>query len=178
MKTIIATITFGLSCLLFTEIKGQQTNNLNLAIDSETYNTAIGLRAGETSGLTIKHFISNKTALEGIIGVWSHGFNATLLLEQHQQAFNVGGLNWYYGAGGHLSLAYRNTVWYNYRGDRYVRYYDQRMALGIDGIIGLEYKIPKAPFAISLDIKPYIEVVSNGNIWMGLDPGLGIKVTF
>jgi len=42
----------------------------------------------------------------------------------------------------------------------------------------MEYKIPSIPFALSLDVKPYVEVITNGRVWTSLDPGLGIKVTF
>jgi hypothetical protein len=149
----------------------------DLAINSTSYKTAIGLRAGETSGLTIKQFVGSSTALEGIIGVWSHGISATLLYEKHVPAFDVDGLNWYYGAGGHVAFeAGRRLVYY--RNDRYYRYNDGNIGLGVDGIIGMEYKIPSIPFAVSLDVKPYIEVISNGRVWTSLDPGLGIKVTF
>ncbi len=178
MKTKLVALSIIFTLIVSSNAIGQYSKKVSLATDGDSYNTAIGLRAGETSGLTIKHFISNRTAIEGILGVWHHGFNATILFEQHQSAFSVSGLNWYYGGGGHVSVVNRNRVWYNYRGDRYVRYYDQNLALGIDGIIGIEYKIPKAPFSVSLDVKPYIEVISNGNIWTGLDPGFGIKVTF
>lgn len=149
----------------------------DLAINSTSYKTAIGLRAGETSGLTIKQFVGSSTALEGIIGVWSHGISATLLYEKHVPAFDVAGLNWYYGAGGHVAFeAGRRLVYY--RNDRYYRYNEGNVGLGIDGIIGMEYKIPSIPFALSLDVKPYVEVITNGRVWTSLDPGLGIKVTF
>ncbi|MFN3916612.1 MAG: hypothetical protein ACK4K0_02615 [Flavobacteriales bacterium] len=149
---------------------------------TSTYNTAIGLRAGETSGLTIKHFTGSNTAFEGIIGLWHHGLSATLLIEKHKSAFNVSGLNWYYGGGGHLVVQTRRSYYYYHR-DRYYRYYYRgyssgELGIGIDGIVGLEYKIPPIPFAISIDVKPMIEVTSRGSMFWGLDPSLGIKFTF
>lgn len=142
-----------------------------------SYNTAIGLRGGETSGLTIKHFIGGSTAIEGIIGLWHHGINITLLFEKHASAFGVDGLNWYYGGGGHIAIQ-TNSHYYGYGHRRHDRYEKGNIGLGIDGIVGLEFKIPAVPIALSLDIKPYIEVISNGKIWGSLDPGLGIKVAF
>lgn len=155
------------------------SQNSGLAINSSDYNTAIGLRAGETSGLTVKHFFSQNNAVEGIFGAWHHGFSITGLYERHASAFGTAGLNWYYGAGGHVSFASDRTYYYHRHGNRRYEYYsDGRVGVGIDGIFGMEYKIPKAPIAFSLDLKPYIEFVSNGGVWTSLDPGLGIKVTF
>ena len=143
---------------------------------SAQYSTAIGLRAGETSGLTIKQFIGGSNALEGILGVWQHGGSATLLFEHHAPAFG-NGFNWYYGAGGHVSFQTTYSYWYRYERRNYYYYRDGGTGLGIDGVLGLEYKIPKAPNAISFDLKPYIEFY-RGYTWLALDPGLGIKVAF
>lgn len=140
------------------------------------YKTAIGLRAGETSGLTIKHFIGSDAALEGIIGLWSHGFSATLLYEKHM-SLKAEGLNLYYGGGGHVAIETNHNGWYYYKNEKY---YDRRhghVGIGIDGVLGLEYKIPSVPIAFSLDIKPFIEFAGD-YIWTSLDPGLGIKVAF
>lgn len=177
MKTIkiLALVAF----LLFTfNVNAQDNDKMpSLAINTSSYKTAIGLRAGETSGLTIKRFIGSNTALEGIVGVWSHGLSTTILFEKYTPAFNVNGLNWYYGGGGHIAFETSRTVYY-YRNGRYDKYHDGSIGLGIDGLIGIEYKIPTIPFALSLDVKPFIEIISRGDIWISLDPGLGIKVTF
>ena len=155
-----------------------QQTNAQLATNSSSYSTAVGFRAGETSGLTIKHFMGDQNALEGILGVWYHGFSATLLYERHSQAFSASGLNWYYGLGGHATM-YSSNRYYHYHGrHRHDRYHSGSFGVGVDGVFGLEYKIPKAPIAFSLDVKPYFEVISSGGIWTSLDPGLGIKVTF
>lgn len=143
------------------------------------YNFAIGLRAGETSGITLKKSIGGSAAIEGIVGLVPYGGSITVLYEKHQSAFNVSGLNWYYGLGGHVGI-YESHRWiyYRYNRNRWDRYYvyDNRFTLGIDGILGLEYKIPGAPIAFSLDLKPYIEFGNRGGIYTSLDPGLGIKV--
>jgi hypothetical protein len=143
------------------------------------YSTAIGLRAGETSGLTVKEFISGPAALEGILGVWHRGFSATLLYERYAPVLIGEGFSWYYGAGGHVAFeTYRRGYgWYDY-GQRRFYYRDDGVGLGIDGVIGLEYKIPSAPVAFSLDMKPFLEFNTNGGAWVSLDPGLGVKVAF
>ena len=121
--------------------------------------------------------MNGRNAIEGIVGLWHHGLTATILYERHQEAFDVNGLNWYYGAGGHATFSSSHSYYSPYR-ERYRKHYTGRVGLGVDGVVGIEYKIPKAPFALSLDLKPFVEVVSGGHIYSSIDPGLGIKVTF
>lgn len=137
------------------------------------YNTAIGLRAGGTSGLTIKRFVGNN-AIEGIIGFAPNAFSITGLYEIHAAAFNEPGFKWYYGGGAHVAFTGNNYYWRD--NSRYYR--NTGVGLGIDGIIGLEYKINPIPIAISLDLKPFVEMNTNGGIYSFIDPGLGIKVAF
>ncbi len=48
---------------------------------SQDYTTGIGLRGGPSNGLTVKHFISQKAALEGILTTRWGGFGLTGLYE-------------------------------------------------------------------------------------------------
>lgn len=169
----VSIITIFLS--LFTFLGMAQTNS-SLAINSSTYKTAIGLRAGETSGLTLKKFVGSTKAVKGIFGFWNNGLSATILFEKYVPAFSINGLNWYYGAGGHIAIQTNRR--YYYKNNRKDYYNNGDVGLGIDGVVGIEYKIPEIPFALSLDLKPYVEVITRGDYWMSLDPGLGVKVTF
>jgi hypothetical protein len=174
-----AKITFMIILMIWggTTVKSQ-----GLSIDSPNYRTAIGLRGGELGGLTFKHFTSSDGALEAILGLgYSHPrvFAFTLLYEKHTPAFNVSGMRWYYGGGGHVTVIGERSGYYrNPWGFRRYYYESNAIGLGIDGIVGLEYKIPPIPFAISFDLKPYVEVVSGGGTFWSLDPALGIKLTF
>jgi hypothetical protein len=153
-----------------------------LSIDSPNYRTAIGLRGGELGGITFKHFTRSDAAVEAIFGVGYSDprlFAFTLLFEKHVPAFNVSGMRWYYGGGGHVTLVGSRSGYYRHPWGFRRHYYDGGVVgLGIDGVLGLEYKIPPIPFAISFDFKPYIEVVSGGGVFGSLDPALGIKLTF
>jgi hypothetical protein len=140
---------------------------------SGNYRAAIGVRAGETSGVTFKVRGRNSGSVELLAGLWSDWLNLTALYERNVSAFGVNGMNWYYGGGGHV--AFSTGTYYN-GGRRYSR--GSEYALGVDGVVGLEYKIPPIPFAISLDIKPLVEVYRNGDLFFGLDPGIGVKFAF
>jgi hypothetical protein len=185
MKTKIISTAIITAGLLFTlTVEAQTTTKTVTVIESvpayttsNPYNTAIGVRAGETSGLTIKHFTGENRAIEAIVGIWPNALGLTALYEKHADA-DAEGLKWYYGGGGHINFA-THRVTYTYReGERYVyHYYRNDAGFGIDGILGLEYKIPQIPFALSLDIKPFLEISNTGIVYVSLDPGLGIKVT-
>lgn len=173
---IIITLVLG---LLFSSTVVQAQG---LSIDSPNYRTAIGVRGGELGGFTFKHFRSPASAFELILGLgYRHPsvFSLTLLHERHVPAFQVSGMRWYYGGGGHVALVGARSGYYDHPWGRRRYYYEGgAFGIGIDGILGLEYKIPPIPFAISFDLKPYIEVFSPGGMFWSLDPALGIKLTF
>lgn len=139
------------------------------------YNTALGLRIGGTSGLDVKHFFRPATAVEGIVGVFGDGFSITGLVEKNAQAFDVQGLNWYYGGGAHIAFYNGNRANGFYGRD--VHYRDASdVGIGINGIIGLEYILPdNIPVAFSLDLKPFVEIDSDGDVGVAPDLALGIK---
>lgn len=157
------------------ETNGNQRSTFSPQVATgSNYKTAIGVRAIGTSGLTIKHFRNSTTAIEGIVGFWPNAFSATALIEKHATAFDEPGLRWYYGIGGHIAgksdWVQGNEFGYSRRaGD---------LGLGVDGIFGIEYKISEVPIAVSLDVKPFLEVTTGGNAFLALDPGLGVKLTF
>lgn len=158
-----------------------QTENTTPEVTAPGYTTALGIRAGYTSGLTIKRFTSATHAFEGIFSLGRNKVGITLMYEKHVQSPSVAGFRWYYGAGAHFSH-YTRSEYYRTERPSY-RYYYYRVrpegyGIGIDGILGLEYKIAPIPFAISLDLKPYVEMHTGNSIYMALDPGLGIKFTF
>lgn len=131
----------------------QKSNNSS----GSGYTTGIGLRGGFTSGLSVKHFISGNAALEGIIGNrWGRGLNITGLYELHKgSAFGVENLSWEYGGGAHIGF----YKYYKYRHNGFYSYYDEDTytAIGIVGIIGMEYQIGEIPFTIGLDLMPYLD---------------------
>jgi len=133
------------------------------------YQTAVGVKFWP-GAITVKHFIGDNRALEGLANFWDHGFRFTGLYEIHGDINDVEGLKWYVGPGAHIG-------WYNgnwHHGDYY--YKDGGFSLGVDGVLGLDYKINGAPINLSLDINPFLELASHTyvDIW----GGLGVRYTF
>jgi hypothetical protein len=125
---------------------------------AQDYNTGIGIRGGLSNGLTVKHFISSNTAIEGLLASRWEGFNITGLYEIHNNAFDTPRLNWYYGFGGHIGFWNGNkNPWFD-KNQNYT-------VIGVDGILGIEYNIEVIPFNISLDWKPGFNLVGYTGFW-------------
>jgi hypothetical protein len=143
--------------------------------NAQDYKTAVGVKfGGFENGVSIKYFAMSDVAFEGDIGFREHGVVFTGLYEIHQQAFGLAELKFYYGAGAHLG-AIGSGVYQRFNGDNET-YNKAEILLGVDGVLGLEYMIPKSPIAISLDLNPRAELATGP--FFDIAPGLGIKYTF
>jgi hypothetical protein len=127
---------------------------------AQDYNTGIGLRAGPFTGLTVKHFISEKAALEGLFASRWRGFEVTGLYEIHNRAFDLDRLKWYYGFGAHAGF-YDGNYTHNRWGERGRQY----NVFGLDGILGLEYSFTEIPFNVSIDWKPTFNFYGYSGFW-------------
>ncbi len=140
------------------------------------YGLAGGIRLGGTSGVAGKYFYKPDMAVEGIVGTFGNGFSVTGLLEKSIGFYNTKGLYLYYGGGAH-------TAFYNGKDSRYSNFgrevdYQKNndVAIGINGIVGLEYRLPEnIPIALSLDLKPFVEIGTGGHVAAAPDPSIGIK---
>lgn len=126
--------------------------------NAQDYKTGVGLRFGYGAGFTVKHFINDRSAIEGLLFTKWHGFDITGLYEIHGQAFDVEKLKWYYGFGAHLGF---------YDGD-YARWGEPGSTynvLGIDGILGIEYSFSEVPINLGLDLKPALNLIGYTGLW-------------
>jgi hypothetical protein len=170
MKNFIVYSFIISSFLLISKRSSAQTQS-----SADTYKSAVGLKfGGYENGISLKYFTTNQVALEGIIGFRDHGVVITGLYEIHVNAFNVEGLQFYYGAGAHIGAIGKGD-YKRFNGDN--EYYNSsHILLGIDGVLGLEYLIPRSPIAVSLDLNPRIELATGP--FGDIAPGLGLKYTF
>lgn len=141
-----------------------------LSTNAQDYKTGIGLRGGFAQGVTIKHFISEKGALEGIIASRWQGLEVTGLYEIHGRAFGVDRLNWYAGFGGHVGFWDGNNAGWGEDQKSYT-------VVGIDGILGLEYNFVEIPFNVSVDWKPAYNIIGYSGFW-GDGAALSIRYIF
>ncbi|MFO7789928.1 MAG: hypothetical protein R6V32_05095 [Bacteroidales bacterium] len=126
--------------------------------NAQDYKTGIGLRGGFASGVTIKHFVTQKSALEAIVSTRWQGLQVTGLYEIHNRAFNVDRLNWYFGFGGHVGFWNGDNANWGDSGESYI-------VIGVDGILGLEYNFERVPFNLSIDWKPAFNLFGHTGFW-------------
>jgi len=151
-KVVLLLVIF--SCLALSKAKAQR--------HSQDYSTAIGIKFYPTA-LSVKHFVNDgDAAIEGLGYFWDYGFRLTGLYEFHHDISGVDGLKWYIGPGVHFT-AYGS------------RHYNGGSTIGVDGVLGLDYKFEDAPVAISVDWQPSLEFGYYGFQNWG---GLGIRYAF
>lgn len=133
--------------------------------NAQPYETGIGIRiGGVATGISLKHYTSTNTALEGIVGFGRHSLIITGLYEKHHEFPTAEGLSWFYGGGAHLGFVSNDYsyYYYHYKGDKHDGHddwYDSNFFLGADFILGMEYKIKNAPITLGLDVKPFIDLI-------------------
>ncbi len=156
MKKVI----FALSFLMIISISVKAQKNFT----SQDYTTAAGVKF-YPGAISVKHFVDNKSAVEGLLYFSNYSTRITGLYELHFDIANAPGLKWYVGPGAHIGF--------------YNKKYDKGTSVGIDGVLGLDYKIKNAPLNLSLDWQPAFEFGSRyGNGFSGSWGGLAIRYVF
>src|SRR6266496_5738150 len=118
------------------------------------YKTALGVKF-YPGGISLKSFIQTNKAIEGLGYFYTDGVRFTGLYEIHGDINGAPGLKWYVGPGAHIG-AY-NEIWY-----RNGHYYNSGdVSFGVDGVLGLDYKITGAPINLSLDFQPSFEILTH-----------------
>ena len=138
-------------------------NAQSSSTNSSTYKTALGVKVWDGGGISLKHFFTDRHAGELIAYFYNHGIRFTGLYEIHGDIEGATGLKWYIGPGAHVGF-------YNTK-------HGDGAFIGIDGVLGLDYKINSAPINISLDWQPSFEFGDNRG-FVGSWGGLGIRYTF
>lgn len=123
---------------------------------AQDYKNSIGVIAGMTNGVSYKHFVGNKLAIQADLGFginyapfsagymslimncWDFSINPNVVY----QSTVTGNLSGYLGGG--LTLGEVNNYGYNTCiGGKF----------GINAVMGLEYKLP-APLTLAFDFRP------------------------
>ena len=138
-----------------------------------SYRTALGVKVWDGAGISFKHFVNSKDALELIGYFWNHGFRLTGLYEIHGPISGAPGLRWYIGPGVHVGFYNDHHHHHHHHDDDH----GHGTTVGVDGVIGLDYKFRGAPINISLDWQPSFEF-GHGHGFVGSWGGLGIRYTF
>lgn len=155
---------FAIVTLLLTS-----TANLKAQSTGSDYTTAVGAKF-YPGGLTVKHFIQEDRALEGLLYVWGEGYRITGLYEFYGNINGVEGLKWYAGGGAHIGAF--NDVWKTDNPNK-----DHNSTFGLDAVLGLDFKFTGVPINMSLDWQPSYNLTGY-NYLEGAWGGLAIRYTF
>lgn len=116
------------------------------------YKSAIGLRFGYPTSISYKTFISDPGAIEVYAGFrgWDgyNWFAVGGMYQHHMQFPDVEGLKWYFGGGA-------SVYFWNFD-DNFNNDGAGNTSLGINGVLGLDYKFSGAPVNLSLDWMPTV----------------------
>lgn len=143
---------------------------LTVTVNAQPYKTALGVRFGPFNGVTVKHFVSDRNALEGLASFRWGGFMVTGLYEWQNGIRGASGLDYYLGLGAHVGTWNTGSYYRTKYPD-----YDNYTTVGLDFIAGLEYTFAEAPFNVSLDWKPAFNF---GHDWWGDGLALSVRYTF
>ncbi|MEX0636515.1 MAG: hypothetical protein WD135_07080 [Ferruginibacter sp.] len=154
-KTILLSLVFA--TFLLKSVSAQSNTN------SFDYKTALGVKF-YPGAITFKHFLTDKNAVEILGYFWNRGSRITGLYEIHGDIEGASGLKWYIGPGAHI--AFYNS-----------KYYDGKSFFGLDGVIGLDYKIKTAPINLSIDWQPSFEF-GDGAGFSGNWGGFAVRYVF
>lgn len=131
-------------------------------VQAQEYQWAIGARGAVNSpGISVKYNFDPDNSLEAIFG-FRHGFNVFALYERNVPVISRG-FYFYYGLGGNIGSWKKGG--------------DDKFTVGVDAIVGLEYVIPGAPIALSIDYKPILNVVGHTG-FRATDFGFTAKFVF
>jgi hypothetical protein len=127
-------------------------------VQAQDYQTALGVRLSSSSAMvnnsiSIKHFISEKSAIEGLLS-FGDPLAIGALYELHKP-LAASGLTYFYGAGGYIAFLKKvNATTLKTTTDP---------NFGAQGVLGLDYKFNNIPLNISIDWKPELNIVSDIN---------------
>lgn len=137
---------------------------------AQEYGNAIGIKFGTYSGITYKLFVSRENAIEA---GFTFGNNTLGFTGSYQFFFpikEVPHLNWFVGGGGHLIfISGHNSLWNDSN-------HDNNIALGVNGVGGVEYKFPEIPLNIGAELGPCINLADETKLNVHL--GIFARYTF
>ena len=134
------------------------------AATAQEYDWAVGVRVGGANGgLTVKRNLGAQ-AVEIGVALATDNSGRLQALYEWQKPVLAEGVQLYYGVGAFVGAFDFSSA--------------PQMGLGLEGVVGLEYKVPSVPIAFSLDYRPGVSLVPDFSKSTYGDVGLGLKFCF
>ena len=160
--------TFSAKSILAQNYSLDTSVNRQLHLYPEGYTKAIGVKMFP-GAISYKKFVQNNKAFEAIGYITLDGLSLSVVKEFYAPVKEVDQLTWFYGYGGHLG------IWSDEFKRTNLGTSNSNIAVGFDGIIGLDYKIKNAPINLSFDWQPSFSIIQ---AYFKNQGGIGIRYTF
>ena len=147
---------------------------------SQFYNKEVGIRGGYSSGITFRINLEEKLSYEAQLNYRDHGATFTVFRQQHHEIGmdRIGNWEFIYGFGIHAGFYYTDTYKIFYREIYFGKEYFTPV-LGMDGYLGIDYKLVDIPMSFGVSYQPYAELslkqVFGINLW---DFGFHVRYMF
>ena len=152
-----------------------------ISAKAQMYKHSVGVRAGYSHTVTLKYFYNDQEAVELMAGERNGGLQITGLYQFNRpmKLAITDMLYAYYGAGIHVGyelfpVANDNTAVNNIFTNN-----QPLFVMGVNTILGVEYRWLAIPITIGLDVKPYFQMVDmrygDTKFW---DVGASVKYVF
>ena len=169
MRSII--ISTVLLLLMASGIRGQENRN------------AISARLGLSSGFAYQLMVDDFRGYKGLMSFREGGIQITALIESYRPLYLkfTDKMYYYTGMGAHIGYTrfpkkhgfYINPFYYYGNGGHFAP------VIGMDAIIGMEFRLDRIPLTFSLDVKPFFELFGQSIFRLSLfDIGFSVKVHF
>jgi len=132
---------------------------------SQDYKASAGVRLGTYFSVSVKSFISEKGALEGIGGISRVGGQSLITVGaffkiHNQFASDIPTLKWYFGGGSFVALGSS----------------DINTNVALTAIIGLEYTFDSSPINIFIDGIPFVSLINSRRF--DAEASMGVRYIF
>ena len=131
---------------------------LTFNLTAQDYINSAGVKLGWGFGVTGKHFISEKSAIEAELMFQPKNFFSGAYYEYHLPAFekDYDGFYWVLGGGIHFGQ-WKDVPWKYFEDDFYFA--------GITAVGGIEYVFKKSPFTLQGTIEPRMNIINDNSFW-------------
>ena len=147
---------------------------------SQFYAKEVGLRSGYSSGFTFRVNLDETLSYEGQFSYRDQGAIFTVLRQQHQELSidRLGNWEFLYGFGVHGGFYFTDSYRIFYR----QVYFGREIftpVIGLDGYVGLDYKLAELPLSFGMSFQPHMEIslkqIFGINLW---DFGFQVRYRF
>jgi hypothetical protein len=153
---------------------------LSPAAFSQFYAKEIGLRGGYSGGITFRVNLEEALSYQAQLSYRDQGAIFTMFRQQHKEIGmdRLGNWEFLYGFGVHAGFYFTDSYKILFR----EIYFGREIftpVVGMDGYVGIDYKLVDLPMSFGVSFQPYMEIslkqVFGINLW---DFGLHVRYMF